>query len=197
MDYRAYNDYELIYMVRENDDYSYNTLFTKYLPVIKRIALEYYKKHPDYGAEYSDFVQEGYVAFQNAVSSFSEVKNTLFYTYLEVCIRRALSSYCRKITCESKNISIYQFVDVFDGGEDYIENLPSIEDNLILDEFMHRVWDIVYDMDDIMYSCVFELKQNSFSYKEIATLLDISVKEASTIQRKVFREIRQKLDFNF
>ena len=37
MDYKDYNDYELIYMVRENDDSSYDILFQKYIPIIKRM----------------------------------------------------------------------------------------------------------------------------------------------------------------
>ena len=41
MDYKKYNDYELISMVCENDEDSYYSLFSKYEPIIKSIAQEF------------------------------------------------------------------------------------------------------------------------------------------------------------
>ena len=38
MDYKKYNDYELISMVCENDEDSYYSLFSKYELIIKSIA---------------------------------------------------------------------------------------------------------------------------------------------------------------
>jgi len=38
MNYKKINDYELLYMVRENDDYSKDLLYEKYLPIIKSLA---------------------------------------------------------------------------------------------------------------------------------------------------------------
>ena len=45
MNYKKYNDYELIYMIRENDNDSYDILYNKYLPVMKSIAFNYYNKY--------------------------------------------------------------------------------------------------------------------------------------------------------
>ena len=62
MNYKKYNDYELIYMVRENDDISKNVLFDKYLPVIKNMANNYYTKLKGYNCDYDDFFQEAMIA---------------------------------------------------------------------------------------------------------------------------------------
>ena len=32
------NDYEIIYMIRENDDIARNIMFDKYMPIVKNIA---------------------------------------------------------------------------------------------------------------------------------------------------------------
>ena len=45
MKYKNYNDYELIYMVKENDDFSYDALYKKYMPIIKSIAYDFYIKY--------------------------------------------------------------------------------------------------------------------------------------------------------
>ena len=70
MNYKNYNDYELIYMVREKDDYSEDILLKKYLPVIKSISSEYYLKYKNYCCEYDDFLQEAMIGFQKALVSY-------------------------------------------------------------------------------------------------------------------------------
>ena len=82
MNYKKYNDYELIYNVRENDDNSYNDLFNKYIPIMKRLAYNYYNKYSNYGYDLEDFQQEAFIAFHSAVNNFSESKNILFYTLI-------------------------------------------------------------------------------------------------------------------
>ena len=98
MNYKKYNDYELIYMVHEEDEWSRKILYQKYNPVICSIANEIYGRFNQYGYDYEDFVQEAYIAFQGALSSYNEEKNTLFYSFVVLCIRRRLLSFCRKIT---------------------------------------------------------------------------------------------------
>ena len=49
MNYKNYNDYELISMVRENDEFSYYSLFEKYKPIVKNISKEFYDRYSDYG----------------------------------------------------------------------------------------------------------------------------------------------------
>lgn len=44
MNYKKYNDYELIYMIRENDDSSQNILFEKYQPIIRKFANDFYMR---------------------------------------------------------------------------------------------------------------------------------------------------------
>ena len=98
MDYKKYNDYELISMVCENDEDSYYSLFSKYEPIIKSIAQEFYRKYNCYGADYEDFIQEGYLGFQDAISNYDSNKGALFYTFANLCIRRHLLSFVKKIS---------------------------------------------------------------------------------------------------
>ena len=86
MNYKKYNDYELIYNVRENDDSSYNYLFNKYIPIMKRLAYTYYNNYKNYGYDLDDFQQEAYIAFHSAINSFNECKDSLFYTFVVLCL---------------------------------------------------------------------------------------------------------------
>ena len=114
MDYKIYNDYELVSMVQENnDDYS-DVLYYKYYPIIYSISKEFYTHYCNYGWDYDDFVQEALLSFQKAINTYDETKNILFYTYMNLCIRRGLTSFCRNISCNSKNTPSYNLLDIDD-----------------------------------------------------------------------------------
>ena len=44
MKYKSYNDNELIYLIRENDDDSLDILFKKYRPIIISLCNYYYSR---------------------------------------------------------------------------------------------------------------------------------------------------------
>ena len=189
MDYKKYNDYELIYMVRENDDYSYGTLLNKYLPIIRSIAGDYYKRFDSFGYELDDFIQEGHLGFQKALRYFDEKKDILFYTFVTLCINRRLLSFCKRITCDKKNISSYYFDDI---DKISIADEDDTELYFLEKEFYSDIWSIVYTYP-IEYSCVFELRLNQFHYPEIERLLNISSRRAQRMMHILYKKIRKEL----
>ena len=189
MKYKNYNDYELIYMVKENDDFSYDALYKKYMPIIKSIAYDFYIKYKNYGYEFDDFVQEAYLSFHNAIKHFDEQKDVLFYTFSILCIRRSLISFSRRITSSKKNISNENFVslDEYDCiGESNIDfysnynDLVSMLKNLILS----------LEFED---ACILELRYNGFSFTEISSLLDLSLRHIQFRSKNIKRIINSQL----
>ena len=75
MDYKKYNDYELIYMVHENDEESNSILLRKYSPIIGKICSKYYKRFNQYGYDYEDFYQEGLAAFYRAIKYYDDKRH--------------------------------------------------------------------------------------------------------------------------
>ncbi len=190
MNYKVFNDYELISFIRENDGDSYDVLFQKYCPIIKKIALEYYQKFKDYGYDLDDFIQEGYLSFQRALTKYNESKDVLFYTFVVLCIHRSLISFCRTISNEQKNINGHYLLPlqdvVYSDGIDYADSY------VIQKEIYSIIWDIVYDYS--LYDiCVFELRWNHFQFDEISTLLGISVRCCHSRYYKVLTDIRKKI----
>lgn len=180
MKYKNYNDYELIYMVRENDNFCYDELFNKYQPVIKSIAYDFYTKYKNYGYDLDDFNQEANLAFHKSVNGFDESKNILFYTFCTLCIRRTLMSFCRRISNNKKNISVTNLLSIdeydmfgFSNVDDY--NRYSINAEIVKKTMLDL------NFED---SCIFELVYNGFSYYEISLLLDLSVRHIQFKSRK-------------
>ena len=190
MNYKNYNDYELISMVRENDEFSYYSLFEKYKPIVKNISKEFYDRYSDYGYDYDDFIQEGYVGFQNALNKYDSSKGALFYTFVELCIRRRLLSFTKNITLPKRNISNKYFVSLED--LDVRDNSVSLNDELDYEDTMNIIKDVLYSLD-LKYTAPFELKMNNFSLKEISTLLEVSINSVSYRVNLVRDEIRMRI----
>ena len=190
MNYKNYNDYELISMVRENDEFSYYSLFEKYKPIVKNISKEFYDRYSDYGYDYDDFIQEGYVGFQNALNKYDSSKGTLFYTFVELCIRRRLLSFTKNISLPKRNISNKYFVSLDD--LDVRDNSVSLNDELDYEDTMNIIKDVLYSLD-LKYTAPFELKMNNFSLKEISILLEVSINSVSYRVNLVRDEIRTRI----
>lgn len=190
MNYKNYNDYELISMVRENDEFSYYSLFEKYKPIVKNISKEFYDRYSDYGYDYDDFIQEGYVGFQNALNKYDSSKGAVFYTFVELCIRRRLLSFTKSITLPKRNISNKYFVSLDD--LDVRDNSVSLNDELDYEDTMNIIKDVLYSLD-LKYTAPFELKMNNFSLKEISTLLEVSINSVSYRVNLVRDEIRRRI----
>lgn len=190
MNYKNYNDYELISMVRENDEFSYYSLFEKYKPIVKNISKEVYDRYSDYGYDYDDFIQEGYVGFQNALNKYDSSKGALFYTFVELCIRRRLLSFTKNISLPKRNISNKYFISLDD--LDVRDNSVSLNDELDYEDTMNIIKDVLYSLD-LKYTAPFELKMNNFSLKEISILLEVSINSVSYRVNLVRDEIRTRI----
>ena len=190
--YKGYNDYELIYMVRENDDSSRGILYDKYSSILKNIAYEYYCKFKNYGYDYEDFLQEAYISFEKSIINYDENSGVLLYTFVTVCVKRALISFCRLISNEKYNVSGENVVPIDDVPiSDYKSDVEGILEYYDLED---KIKDIMYGLP-IEIGCIMELRLNNFTFYEISSLLDISVSTVEFRNRKVKRELKNLLSY--
>lgn len=183
MDYKKYNDYELVYMVRENDEYSNKLLFEKYVPIILSITNRYYKQYNGLGYDYEDFYQEALAAFYKAISNYDESKETLFYSFVVLCINRSLMSFCRKLAHERKNYFNVINIDIDDLDYEIKDVKNDINNILSFNEIEKVIKEVLFTIS-IEISSILELKLNGFTYKEISKLLDIPVSSVEFRCRK-------------
>ena len=178
MDYKKYNDYELVYMVRENDEYSNKLLFEKYVPIILSITNRYYKQYNGLGYDYEDFYQEALAAFYKAISNYDESKETLFYSFVVLCIKRHMLSFCRNISNGTKNIANYNLTPLDDVV--LVDSSSDVDSYIDKSFLVDSIKNIIYSLS-FESSCILELKINGFTYKEIGVLLDMP---SSTVEYK-------------
>lgn len=188
MKYKQYNDYELIYMVRENETVS-DVLFKKYEPILRNISKQYYQDYKYYGYDYDDFLQEAYVLFNKALVNYNEERNNLFYSFVVLCVNRGMLTFCKRISNSNKNIASFYCFDI---NEKEIPDSTNDIDNLLVEyDFRKNLKEIIYNMS-MDYGAVLELKINGFNYREIAILLDVSDSTIEYRSKKIRRIIGDK-----
>lgn len=193
MEYKNVNDYEVVYLIRENDDEARDLMFRKYSPVIQKLALKYLSFAIKNGVEKDDLIQEGYIALNRAINNYQEDSGVLFYTYALLCIERHLITYCRNIS-SNKHALLNERVD----EEEllYLKDLGNDPESKVLEHSLEEKFIHYKNLLDFKHSSVFELRYNGFSYKEIGKLLDLPV---STIDGRLckIRKILQEKEKNF
>lgn len=196
MDYKDYNDYELIEYINEGNEDANNILIKKYEPLIIKIATKMLPYCKNNGLEKNDLIQEGMIGLSHALDRYQEQKDTLFYTYAKTCIERKIISVVigsnrnkNKILNESisyddeENLLLKFISDTNQTPEEAVLNV-AIEEDLV-----NRINKVLTDLEQQ----VFTLLINGFKYKEIAEVLDKDQKSIDNAIQRIKNKIKKEL----
>ena len=142
MEYKDFNDYELLSYIAEGNEEANNIIIKKYEPLINKIALKMLPYCKSNGLDLSDLVQEGMIGLNHAIEKYQEIENTLFYTYAGKCIERKILS-----VVISSNRNKYKILNEsisYDDDENLIfkfikDSSPSPEEVLIGEEIENKL----------------------------------------------------------
>lgn len=187
MTYKEYNDYELISLAQEQNEDAIEIIYKKYQPLILKKCTRYisYLK----GLDLEDLIQECYIVLDKSIKSFNQDNNNTFYTFINLCLDRYLvNEYKKNNTSTNKILNESISLDTTDEDNNSLidilsdNNTPELE--LTLTEEFINLYNKIIDKLTDLEECVFILKINNFSYKEIADILDKDIKSIdNTIQR--------------
>ena len=191
MNYREFNDYEILNYINENNEEAMEIIYEKYKPLITKIATSMYKKYcKKTGLDINDLMQEGMLALNKAINSYQENKDVLFYTYAKKCIERKIIS---TVICANRqkhkvlNESISFEIDLDNNTnlEAFLGDSKNNPEKIIVSNESSKEFldDIKKSLTDIEVQ-VLQLKLDGFDYKEIAQIVGKDVKAVdNTIQR--------------
>ncbi|PKK87336.1 MAG: hypothetical protein CVV63_01375 [Tenericutes bacterium HGW-Tenericutes-8] len=103
MYYKAYNDYELIYLVQDQQDMmALELLFEKYDKFIHKKISQFYI----FDSDREDFHQEGLIMLHKAVLTFKDTFNKTFMRYFETILERKFINLANKKKRYIKEIDV-------------------------------------------------------------------------------------------
>ena len=194
--YNNENDYELLYMIKEENEDAKEILYEKYAPIVEIKAKKYYTQMPNKGYELNDLIQEGMIGLSNAISDYQNQKDTKFSTFANICINRSIISFIRdfnrqkhqllnsSLSIDSRDLSGRSLLDFLNDT-----SAANPENSFVLLEEQEELKEKMKQNLTSREKEVFDLRLEGFSYQEIALLLNISKKSVDgTISR-----IKQKI----
>lgn len=182
--YKEENDYELLYLVSENNEDARDMFFDKYDNIIRMKASKYKNFVESKGFDFNDLLQEGRLGLTQAINDYKEQKNVQFYTFANLCIDRQLATFLRNITRDKHkllNESISLDTSTNSIGRPLTElilddkNIDPEVSFIELEEKTKLYNDIEKKLTTIEND-VFNLRIQGFTYKEIAQLLNVTEK---------------------
>ena len=132
--YRELDDYELIYMINDNQD-NCEIMLEKYKPLIINMCKEYSNRAKEIGYELEDLIQVANMGIIDAINTYRDTKNVLFYTYLVHCVKNKLNTELRNNSTNKKlclNEAISYDAIVPGTNTSYLDLIP---DDKILNPF--------------------------------------------------------------
>ncbi len=199
MDYRDYNDSELLSYIAENNEEANDIIFKKYEPLIVTMSKRMYRYCKNTGLELNDLIQEGRLGLNIAINSYQINKDVTFYTYARTCIERGIINYIvRSKRQKNKILNESLSLELPDGEQYKLESLfadnsqnPEMQ---ILEyereqELINNVKENLTDFEQQ----VFELRLASFSYKEIAEILEKDSKSVDNALQRIRNKAREQL----
>lgn len=199
MNYKEYNDYELLHYIAENNEEANSIMFQKYEPFIHSTAKKMMKYTHNSGLELNDLIQEGMLALSDAIHNFSEHHETIFYTYAKTCIeRRMLSTIIasnrlkHRILNESISIESTNDNGEITNIEYLLKNNEDNPENIILtEEYEEELLKAAKKNLTQFELQVLELKINGFQYKEIAEILDKDPKSIDNALQRIKGKLKK------
>ena len=200
--YKDLNDYEVMYLVEENNEDAKELLFEKYKPIVLKIASQYKNEAIRYGLEMDDLIQEGYLGLYSAIQTYDVNNEVLFYTYAIICIRSKILN-SLTVTGAGKHKGLNQGVSLFSQISatddvilmDILEDKNAVLPHLMLEE--NEMENIIRGFLlslDFSHSLILELKMNGFKNNDIVELLDMPLKYVSNALFQIRRKLRTYLD---
>ena len=197
--YNNYDDNYVLELIYEGNEEARNYLLKKYDPFIYSIAKKYINGCSGLGIDINDLVQEGRLALNNAIDSFNERRENLFYTFMKICVENKMLSILTKnkrlkykVMNESVSLDndemVSQLNDILsDTSANPMNQLLETEDELQLINKIKRELTPFEEQ-------VFMLKISHFNYKEIASILDKNSKSIDNTFQRIKNKVKKILN---
>ena len=199
---------ELLYMIRQKDEYAYDRLIEKSKVIVIKVYKDMITKYPFCKLYREDIIQELTILVCELVNSYREDHDCAFPNYLNKCLKNKATELVRTYLNSKNRINNY-CVDIDDVVAETTANYYTkcvnygyrYDPKVMFDyqTTLHKFEDY-YNKLSLMEKEIFMSYLNGASYKEIADKLSISTKTVDNYLQKQKRRLRiifhdEKIDY--
>ena len=200
MDYKNYNDHELIMLISENNDDARNIIYEKYHYIIDIIFKKYYKVALALSIEPSDLFQDALLGFTDAINRYNEEDTASFATFATMCVDRRIKTSIRNAKT-NKNKAMQDTVSLEYEYDDYLTLKDLIKDDSSIDpletiskeedfkELDNQIKNVLSDTEIQVY----QLLKEDYDYHEIAKILNKEPKQIDNTIQRIKKKIKSLL----
>ncbi len=179
-----YNDYELLYLASENNEYAIDELLKKYYNFLYSKVIKKCKTWNNF----DDYMNEMILSFYTAIDNYNG--NSKFITYLNACLDYKAHNYSaqsnrKKHSILNNAISIEEIPDILINEDKYNPEKILLEEQDYL-SLKKKIKRKLTSQEEL----VFLLKEQGFSVKEISKIID---KKVQTVY-KYYESIKNKVN---
>jgi RNA polymerase sigma factor (sigma-70 family) len=192
---RLENDDELIYMIHQGSGIARKMLFDKYYPIISQLISKAVFNPAYFKVDYDDLINNGIVMLTNAINNYRP-ENGYFYSYIKMLVVTETKGYMRRFLIKQHDLIeiSYDHYSNDDNDMSLLNFIPSNDfysapsDFYVLKEGIERF--ATTPSLTPLEKRIFMLKNEGYSYLEIATMHNLTAKDIDNIVQKVRREIK-------
>lgn len=197
------SDYELLYLIRQNDEEGLEQLLQRYHKTIWAIVHSLVPRPVPYEIDLDDLYQEGTLGLMDAITNFKEEKQVSFGSFARICIDREIRSMLRKYRSNSyRLLSRAVSLDMSISEDDHLTLMDTVaidrnDSNPVyithINWAMEQIPLIREGLPDYQWQ-VYKMQSFGYSYREIAEALNISEKDVDNVMQKIKKKIRSLFD---
>lgn len=184
------SDYELVMLVRENNEKAFELLCERYRKVILAIWKQVHT--PSDSMTYDDAMQAGRIGLYNSIQYYREDRNMSFHGFANICITREIRYWqhreWNKVFIGNQHVLSLD-TTLRDPEGIYLEEVVTTGNNDLSTAvnskmFLERLYQ-QFDPATSLEGKVVEMRMLGYSYQEIAQRLNINKKKVDNILQKV------------
>ncbi len=190
---------QMLERMANGDKNARGILIERNLRLVSHIVKKYYSKTNDT----DDLISIGTIGLIKAIDTFNAKKGTKLATYASRCIENEILMHFRTAKKQANDVYLNDTLEIDKDGnpltiEDTVSSPDDLAENLEIKVRWEKVAKIIENMDDEREKEIIILRygldnKKPLTQREVAQRLNISRSYVSRIEKKVLRDIKNKI----
>lgn len=192
--HRDLNDFELLYLIKNNCMHSILVMLEKYNPLVWKNVFKYSNQYTPKGVEQDDLYQEGRIALFASIYAYKNFIHVPFYAFTNLCINRKMGGYLRKFNSETSKLfynALSLDMTVTEDQNLYLHEMVADDVNEMsaFVRYAKNLNSLAIEEKDLndFEKIVLILRVYGYSYNEISRLLYCPTKKVDNTLQKIKR----------